>query len=105
MRRGAEFTSTVRGGSRAAARSVVVHWTSGDAALHVGFVVGRAVGGAVSRNRVRRRLRHLVRDRLGTLPSTGSLVVRGNPSAAAATAAGLARDLDTALDRLAVTVR
>jgi ribonuclease P protein component len=105
MRRGAEFTSTVRGGSRAAGRSLVVHWSRGAANLHVGFVVGRAVGGAVTRNRVRRRLRHLVRDRLPTLPSTGSLVVRANPPAATVSAAGLARDLDAALARVVVSGR
>jgi ribonuclease P protein component len=64
-----------------------------------GFVVSRAVGPAVVRNRVRRRLRHLVRDRLGDLPPSGRLVVRALPPAAEATSAELRADLDDAVDR------
>jgi ribonuclease P protein component len=98
MRRRAEFAATVRGGSRAAAPAVVAHWRAGPAPLHVGFVVGRSVGGAVTRNRVRRRLRHLIRDRLPQLPPTGALIVRANPSAA--TTATLSGDLDRVLHRV-----
>ena len=43
----------------------------------VGFVVSRAVGPAVVRNRVKRRLRHLMRDRLDQLGAgTCAVVVR-----------------------------
>jgi ribonuclease P protein component len=65
----------------------------------VGFVVSRTVGPAVVRNRVRRRLRHLVADRLGLLPPGGRLVVRALPPAANATYAELGAALDEALDR------
>lgn len=68
-----------------------------------GFVVGRAVGGSVVRHRTVRRLRHLVRDRLGLLPAGSRLVVRALPPAAAADSATLGRDLDAALDRLGLT--
>ena len=63
--------------------------------VRVGFVVSRAAGPAVTRNRVKRRLRHLVRERLGMLPEGSILVVRALPAAAGATY----RDLDAALDR------
>ncbi len=33
-----------------------------------GFVVSKAVGGAVVRNKVKRRLRHLMRERVDQLP-------------------------------------
>ena len=66
----------------------------------MGFVVPRAVGPAVTRNRVRRRLRHLVRDRLDRLPDGTRLVVRVLPAAAAATSDQLGRALDRALDRV-----
>ena len=36
---------------------------------HVGFVVGKASGSAVRRNRIRRRLRALVKDRVDGLPA------------------------------------
>lgn len=68
-----------------------------------GFVVGRAVGGSVVRHRTVRRLRHLVRDRLGLLPAGSLLVVRALPPAAEADSAALGRDLDLALDRLGLT--
>ena len=66
----------------------------------VGFVVSKAVGNAVVRNQVRRRLRHLVRERLPALPGTATLVVRALPGAAGASYGVLGRDLDTALRRL-----
>ena len=65
-----------------------------------GFVVGRSVGGSVVRHRTVRRLRPLVRDRLGLLPAGSLLVVRALPPAADADSATLGRDLDGALDRL-----
>jgi ribonuclease P protein component len=67
----------------------------------VGFAVSRAIGGAVVRNRVRRRLRHLVRSRLSLLPPGSLVVVRALP-ASAATPSRLEPDLDAAL-RKAVT--
>jgi ribonuclease P protein component len=66
----------------------------------VGFVVSKAVGGAVVRNRVSRRLRHLVRDRLPVLAPEVDLVVRALPPAASASSKELAEDLDAALRRL-----
>jgi ribonuclease P protein component len=65
----------------------------------VGFVVGRAVGNAVTRNRVKRRLRHLSRERLGSVPVSALLVVRALPGAADLGYAELGRDLDEALRR------
>ena len=98
MRSGRDFVAAVRGGRRAGRRTLVVHLgTSGspDEPARVGFVVSRAVGQAVVRNRVKRRLRHLARERVATLPAGSLVVVRANP--AAATAPDLARDLDSAL--------
>lgn len=65
----------------------------------VGFVVSRAVGTAVTRNLVKRRLREVVRGRLGDLPPGTLLVVRANPAAATASWPGLQRDLKVALGR------
>lgn len=71
----------------------------GHAPVTAGFVVSKAVGTAVVRNRVKRRLRHLVAERLAGMPPGTRLVVRALPSAAATDAAGLAIDLDRALER------
>ncbi len=65
-----------------------------------GFVVSRAVGGAVVRNGVQRRLRHLLRERLCRFPVGSLVVVRATPSSARASSADLGRDLDACLSRL-----
>jgi ribonuclease P protein component len=62
--------------------------------------VSKTVGGAVIRNLVKRRLRHLVRERLALLPPGSLVVVRALPGAGDADHAELARDLDVALQRL-----
>ncbi|GAA4130676.1 ribonuclease P protein component [Actinomadura keratinilytica] len=106
MRRREDFTLAVRRGRRAGRPTVVVHLLrqddaapSGTAPL-VGFIVARTVGNAVVRNRVRRRLRHLVRPHLDRLPQGSLLVVRANPRAGSARHDELAADLESALDRV-----
>jgi ribonuclease P protein component len=80
---------------------VVVHLLIDEPAqastARAGFVVSKAVGNAVVRNQVRRRLRHLVRSRLTDLPAGSSLVVRALPAAATAGFDQLGNDLDAAL--------
>ncbi|MDQ0404994.1 ribonuclease P protein component [Streptomyces sp. DSM 40167] len=62
--------------------------------------MSKAVGGAVVRTKVKRRLRHLVRDRIHLFPPGSLVVVRALPGAGDADHAQLARDLDAALERL-----
>lgn len=102
LRRSAEFGLVVRRGSRAASRSLVLHALSraDRGPVRVGFVVGRAVGNAVHRNSVKRRLRHLMADRLRLLPAHSSVVVRANPAAGGAAAGELRDDLDSCLRSL-----
>jgi ribonuclease P protein component len=107
---GAAFARCVRVGRRAGSRTVVLHLDrvldDGDdpsSPARVGFVVSRAVGGAVVRNRVRRRLRHLVRERLGDLPPGSVAVVRALPAAAGASYAELRSDLGRSLERVVPT--
>jgi ribonuclease P protein component len=103
MRQRAEFTLAVRRGVRAGRPNIVTHLLRRDeidAEPLAGFIVARTVGNAVVRNKVRRRLRHLVADRVPRLPRGSLLVVRANPKAASAGHDDLAADLDSALDRL-----
>jgi ribonuclease P protein component len=65
----------------------------------VGFVVSRQVGGAVVRNRARRRLRHLVRGRLHQLPPGSRLVVRALPPSATSSAPDLSEQFAAAFER------
>ena len=103
---GAGFASAVRHGRRAGSRTVVVHLETleGDRAVRVGFVVSKAVGPAVTRNRVKRRLRHLAREQLSTsetrLPGSAVLVVRALPAAADAGYEELRADLSRCLQRV-----
>lgn len=87
----------VREGSPAAS-----HGSTSENAVpaKVGLVVSRAVGGAVVRNRVARRLRHQVAERLDQLEPGTLLVIRAHPPAATATSARLGADLDACLAAL-----
>lgn len=103
MRRRRDFESAVRRGRRAGRRLLVGHLgqaSDDDTVPQVGFVVSRAVGNAPTRNRVRRRLRHLAANRLTELPADARLVVRANPQAASASFAELGADFDVVLRRL-----
>jgi ribonuclease P protein component len=81
----------------------VVHLTvppadgSAGTVVRAGFVVPKAVGPAVARNRVRRRLRHLMRERLAALPPGAAVVVRALPGATGRDYRRLAAELDAAL--------
>jgi ribonuclease P protein component len=124
LRRRQDFATAVRRGRKAGRPLLVAHLCrgpagqvqnpepagSGDGYPHAvensvetaraGFVVSRAVGNATVRNRVKRRLRHVLRDRMAQLPPGSLLVVRALPPAASASSADLAADLDAALRRL-----
>ncbi len=71
-----------------------------DSGVRAGFVVSKAVGNAVTRNRVKRRLRHLAREHVSSLPGSAVLVVRALPAAATASYAELATDLSRCLGRV-----
>ncbi|HEX6876295.1 MAG TPA: ribonuclease P protein component [Nocardioidaceae bacterium] len=98
------FSRTVRRGRRAGAATVVLHLDvdAGVTEPQVGLVVGKAVGPAVTRNLVKRRLRHLSRERVDSLPASAVLVVRALPASAGASYTALGSDLDRALQRLLV---
>jgi len=72
-----------------------------EGSVRVGFTVSRQVGNAVERNRVRRRLRELIRRAAaGRLCAGHDYVLVGRSAALAASFADMARELDAALDRI-----
>jgi len=100
-----DFRHTVRRGRRSGGSLVVAHLVvpnvdkATSSPPKVGFVVAKSVGSAVIRNRVKRRLRHLMRERINTLPSGSMLVIRALPAAGSATSRDLAGELDRCLVR------
>jgi ribonuclease P protein component len=112
LRRRDEFAATIKTGRRAARGALVVHMSTtrqdpvnhdpartngASPAVRAGFVVSKAVGNAVVRNRVKRQLRHLVRGRIPTLPPGTDLVIRALPAAAGRSFRDLGTDLDQAI--------
>ena len=88
-----DFATTIRGrGARRQGSSLlVVHArvadatqtdARGDDSPRVGLVVSTAVGNAVTRTRVKRRLRAQVAPLLADLPPGTDVVIRANPAAA-----------------------
>lgn len=69
---------------------------SADESPRVAFAISRSVGGAVVRNRLRRRLRELLRSLDRETPLTpGRYLFIASPAAASLTSAGLAPHLRT----------
>ena len=103
MRTSAQFSATVRSGARSGRRNVVVsvRMHTGEPS-RVGFVVSKAVGNAVTRHAVSRKLRHTVVQRriVDTLPRECDVVIRALPRSAAATSDELAHDLEKALEKV-----
>ncbi|GAB4087286.1 hypothetical protein GCM10028784_39160 [Myceligenerans cantabricum] len=65
----------------------------------VGLVVSKAVGNAVRRNAVKRRIRASAAGRVADLPGGACVVVRALPSSAAASYQDLDEDLGACLTR------
>jgi ribonuclease P protein component len=80
---GADYRRIVRKGRRVSGRTTIAYLdrvVPGDDA-RFGFIVSRAVGGAVERNRVRRRLKAVCYSLLPEAPAR-AVVLRALPSAA-----------------------
>ncbi|MFN2318488.1 MAG: ribonuclease P protein component [Dermatophilaceae bacterium] len=104
LRTGAEFNAVTRGpgGARAGSPLLVVHANLTDSRAvrppRVGFVVSKAVGGAVTRNLVKRRLRAQVAGALPRVPAGVDLVIRAQPAAAGVSSSVLGAELRRLLD-------
>lgn len=100
VRRRETFEALQRG-RRGRAGPLTVSWASGDPAEppKVAYAVGRRVGGAVVRNRVRRRLRMLIREQAQSL-RPGAYLVGVAPGADQLSFSELRAALCTALERL-----
>jgi ribonuclease P protein component len=106
MHNSKDFQRTTRRGIRASRPTLVVHAVPvtdvgserdvlGRSWPRIGFVVSGALGNAVTRNRVKRRLRHLAATHVADTPAGLDLVVRALPRAAT-TPAEVSEDLGSA---------
>jgi ribonuclease P protein component len=91
LTRAPEFRATMRSGRRRSGVAVVTHQRASavDAPARFGFVVSKAVGGAVQRNRVKRRLRAASAEGIAAGFTGADVVVRALPAAADAAYAEL----------------
>lgn len=112
----ADFAATIRGRGtyRQGSRLLVVHARTagpippdapGTPSSRVGLVVSKAVGNAVTRTRVKRRLRAQMSPLLGDLPGGTDVVIRANPAAARADSGELGAALRHCLRGLPGMVR
>jgi ribonuclease P protein component len=104
MRRSTEFDATVKHGARAVQRDVIVHVrrvtdSAEDNGPRVGLIVGKAVGSAVERHRVSRRLRHVVRNMLTDLRQSDQVVLRALPGSRKVSSARLEQQVRKGLRR------
>lgn len=88
LSRSRDFDAVYRQGRSASTRFLTLYWFQRDEPLgepRLGFAVPKAVGNAVVRNRIKRQLREIVRDRVAGLPQSNDYVLvvrRGLPEAA-----------------------
>jgi ribonuclease P protein component len=77
----ADFKASVRRGRRSYSGHAVIYLTrrGDDEPSRFGFIVGKNVGGAVTRNLVRRRLRSIARSLLDGHATGADIVVRALP--------------------------
>jgi ribonuclease P protein component len=100
LRRRADFEAIGRHGTARSTPLLVLRALRTDRAeTRIGLSTPRTLGGAVQRNRVRRRLRSLLRERIGGIGPGWDLLLIARPSAGDATQAELGAAIDALLAR------
>ena len=91
----ADFERVYKQGKRHFSTSITVFYLkrSEGAGLRVGFTVGRALGGAVQRNRMKRRLREAVRLTRSAPGANVDVVINPKKSVLTVDFAGLVREI------------
>jgi ribonuclease P protein component len=107
MTRSTDFGATVKHGTRAVQSDLVIYARHGDGTVadapKVGLIISRAVGSAVERHRVARRLRHVARGLVDGLQPSEQIVIRALPSSRDVGSARLDEELRAGLRRIDTT--
>ena len=99
MRTSSQFSTAFRSGTRSGRRNLVVYTAQKPGnTTRIGFIVSKAVGNAVTRNRVKRRLRELAAATVSTYPQGLYIAVRALPASAGANWEELRADYRGALE-------
>lgn len=100
LRRKADFDALGRHGTVRSSRLLVLRSLRTDRPeTRIGLSTPKALGGAVQRNRVRRRLRELVREQRASIGAGWDLLLIARPEAASATHEDLRGALGSLLER------
>ena len=96
-----DYRATVRTGRKSVSAHAAVYLRRREeiAAPRFGFIVSKAVGNAVQRNLMRRRLKTVCAGILGTVPDGLDLVIRMLPGAAQITWSNLEQEMTVLLTR------
>jgi ribonuclease P protein component len=88
LSRSRDFDAVYRHGRSVSTRFLVLYWFERDdddnAGARVGLAVPKGIGTAVVRNKLKRRLRELFRERLPQLPQDSDYVLVARPGLAEA---------------------
>ncbi len=100
LRRKVDFDAIGRRGTARSGRLLVLRTLRTDGQVtRIGLSTPRRLGGAVERNRVRRRLRELMRERYGDMATGWDLLLIARPEAARATYVELREAIASLLER------
>ncbi len=103
LRRKADFDAISRSGTtRSSALLVLRVARTGRAETRVGMSTPKSLGGAVQRNRMRRRLRAVVREQLASIGTGWDLLLIARPAAATAGHGELRDTLQALVERAGI---
>lgn len=99
--RGEDYRRTVRTGRRVGGAYCITHavFSTPDSPARYGFIISKAVGNAVTRNLIRRRLKTIVERRINQGAAGVDIVFRAFPQIVDASFEELEAEVGRALDR------
>jgi ribonuclease P protein component len=95
LRGRAEFSRVYRQGLRYPGNALVLYFRPTESPRKIGVTAGRGLGGAVARNRAKRRLREALRKLEGRLSRQGDLVLVARPLAGTARFSEIVEEMET----------